>query len=508
MSLRPLETPDSFAVGIGPEINVSGISKRYGTTIVLDEIDLTIMPGEIHGILGENGAGKSTLLKILGGAITADSGLLSLNGRSVKINTPRDSIAHGISLISQELALVPNLSVLDNVFLGRWANAVGVVMPRLDLMRFNQVLRETGFDLDPNAIVGQLPIGQAQQVEILKALLRGATVLCMDEPTAVLNEAEKEILLKVIRNLARAGTTIILVSHYLEEVLELADRVTVLRDGKHIITDDASSHTPESLVALMVGREVDILHPAIPLVPADAETIMNVVGLTTRTITDVTLKVRRGEILGIAGLVGSGRSEMLLAIFGADRVIRGHIDVAGMRIVTNSIRASIRAGVALVPASRKDQGLVMQRSVSENIALPTLSSRSVAGFVKVACEKASVASISTMVDLRGVKQGASIARLSGGNQQKALFAKWLLNPPAVLMADEPTRGVDIAAKARIHRMIGELAAAGTAVIIVSSELEEIIGLSHRIKVMRRGRLVAEFDRKASREEIMTSAFLK
>jgi ABC-type sugar transport system ATPase subunit len=508
MSLRPLETPDSFEAGIGPEINVSGISKRYGATTVLDEIDLTIMPGEIHGILGENGAGKSTLLKILGGAITADSGSLSLNGRPVKINTPRDSIAHGISLISQELALVPNLSVLDNVFLGRWSNAVGVVKPRIDAARFDQVLRETGFDLDPNAIVGQLPIGQAQQVEILKALVRGATVLCMDEPTAVLNEAEKERLLEVIRNLARSGTTIILVSHYLEEVLELADRVTVLRDGKHIITDDAASHTPESLVALMVGREVDILHPDIPLVPADAEIVMNVVGLTTRVITDITLTVRRGEILGIAGLVGSGRSEMLLAIFGADRVSDGHIDVAGTRIATNSIRASIRAGVALVPESRKDQGLVMPRSVSENIALPTLSSRSFAGFVKVAREKASVSSISTMVDLRGVKQGASIASLSGGNQQKALFAKWLLNPPAVLMADEPTRGVDIAAKARIHRMIVDLAAKGTAVIIVSSELEEIIGLSHRINVMRRGRIVAEFDRNASREDIMTSAFLK
>ena len=362
--------------------------------------------------------------------------------------------------------------------------------------------------MDPRAIVGTLPIGQAQQVEILKALARGAKVLCMDEPTAVLNEAEKAQLLQVIRNLASSGTTVILVSHYLEEVLGLVDRVTVLRDGRHIVTEDAAGHTPESLVGLMVGREVDFLIPEIPPVPAGAKTVFEAVGLTSTRVKDVSFTVRQGEILGLAGLVGSGRSETLLAAFGADRVTAGYVEINGQRIRGNSIREAIKAGIGLVPESRKEQGLVMSRPASENIALPTLSGRSLGGLVRVGREKAAVAGITRSVDLRGARKGSPIANLSGGNQQKALFAKWLLNPPAVLMVDEPTRGVDIAAKALIHGLIVELAAKGTAVIVVSSELEEVIGLSHRIHVMRQGRIVAEFDRNASRDEVMTSAFLK
>jgi ABC-type sugar transport system ATPase subunit len=508
MATQQLETPEHVVQGAAPEITVSGIGKRYGASTVLQDVTLSVAPGEIHGIMGENGAGKSTLLKILGGAIVADSGTVKLDGRPVRITQPRDAIAQGISLISQELALIPGLSVLENVFLGRWSNAGSLLRPRKDADHFARLLEATGFDLDPRAIVGKLPIGQAQQVEILKALARGAKVLCMDEPTAVLNEAEKTKLLQVIKNLARSGTTVILVSHYLEEVLELVDRVTILRDGHHIATEDAAGHTPESLVGLMVGREVDFLIPQIPEVPAEAKTVVQVAGLTSAAVKDVSFEVREGEILGIAGLVGSGRSETLLAVFGADRSTAGHVEINGRRIRANSIREAIKAGIALVPESRKEQGLVMSRPVSENIALSTLSARSIGGFVRGGREKAAVSDISRSVDLRGARQGSPIANLSGGNQQKALFAKWLLNPPAALLVDEPTRGVDIAAKARIHAMIAELAAKGTAVIVVSSELEEVIGLSHRIHVMRQGRIVAEFDRNASRDEVMTSAFLK
>ena len=355
--------------------------------------------------------------------------------------------------------------------------------------------------------MGGLPIGQAQQVEILKALARGAKVLCLDEPTAVLNEAEKENLLRVMKKLAQSGTTIILVSHYLQEVLEVADRITILRDGKHIVTEATGGHTPESLVRHIVGRDVDILIPDVPDVPAAAETVLSVTGLTSRRVTDISLSVRRGEILGIAGLVGSGRSEVLRTIFGADRRTAGTVEVGGHGITANSISAAIKAGIALVPESRKEQGLVMPRSVSENIALATLTDRSVGGFVNMRKEKTRVTSVSQAVDLRGNWHSSSIARLSGGNQQKALFAKWLINPPTVLLVDEPTRGVDIAAKSRIHGMIVDLAAQGTAVIVVSSELEEVIGLSHRVVVMRHGRLVAKFDRNAPRDEVMSSAFL-
>ncbi|MDQ0028531.1 sugar ABC transporter ATP-binding protein [Arthrobacter bambusae] len=508
MAIQQLATPEHVHPGRAPEISVAGIGKRYGSSTVLQGVTLSIAPGEIHGIMGENGAGKSTLLKILGGAIVADSGTVALDGRTVRITAPRDSISNGISLISQELALIPGLSVLENVFLGRWSNTGSLLRSRKDAAHFARLLEETGFTLDPRAIVGTLPIGQAQQVEILKALARGAKVLCMDEPTAVLNEAEKAQLLQVIRKLASSGTTVILVSHYLEEVLGLVDRVTVLRDGRHIVTEDAAGHTPESLVGLMVGREVDFVIPEIPPVPAGAKTVFEAVGLTSTKVKDVSFTVRQGEILGLAGLVGSGRSEALLAAFGADRITAGHVEINGRRIRGNSIREAIKAGIGLVPESRKEQGLVMSRPASENIALPTLSDRSLGGLVRVGREKTAVAGITRSVDLRGARKGAPIANLSGGNQQKALFAKWLLNPPAVLMVDEPTRGVDIAAKALIHGLIVELAARGTAVIVVSSELEEVIGLSHRIHVMRQGRIVAEFDRNASRDEVMTSAFMK
>lgn len=508
MAIQQLETPEHACPGAAPEIQVSGIGKRYGDITVLRDVTLSVAPGEIHGIMGENGAGKSTLLKILGGAIEADYGTVELDGRNVRIAAPRDAISHGISLISQELALIPSLSVLENVFLGRWANTGSLLRSRRDADHLDRLLEATGFELDPRAPVGTLPIGQQQQVEILKALARGAKVLCMDEPTAVLNEAEKEKLLKVIRNLASSGTTIILVSHYLEEVLGLVDRVTILRDGQHIVTEDASGHTAESLVRLMVGREVDFLIPEIPPVPAESKTVARVVGLSSHKVKDVSFEVRQGEILGIGGLVGSGRSETLLAVFGADRSTAGYVEINGSRIRANSIQAAIKAGIALVPESRKEQGLVMSRPISENIALATLSARSVCGFVRARREQAAISGISRSVDLRGARKGAPIANLSGGNQQKALFAKWLLNPPALLLVDEPTRGVDIAAKALIHGMIAELAAKGTAVVVVSSELEEVIGLSHRIHVMRQGRIVAEFDRNASRDEVMTTAFLK
>ncbi|MCW2132351.1 sugar ABC transporter ATP-binding protein [Arthrobacter sp. VKM Ac-2550] len=508
MAIQQVSTQDSVQPTTTPEITVAGLGKRYGPSVVLNDINLSIAPGEIHGIVGENGAGKSTLLKILGGAIVADYGTLSLDGQPVKISSPRDSIARGISLIAQELALIPERSVLENVFLGRWSNTAGLARIGSDAEHFARLIDETGFELDPSAIVGRLPIGLAQQVEILKALARGAKVLCMDEPTAVLNEAEKARLLLVMKRLAAAGTTVILVSHYLNEVLELADRVTILRDGRHILTGVAQEQTPESLVRHMVGRDVDFLIPEIPEVGAEAPTALKVSGLSSSKVAEISLEVRRGEILGLAGLVGSGRSETLLAIFGADPATAGTVEINGRRIPGGSVARAIKAGIALVPESRKEQGLITVRPVSENIALATLAKRSLAGFVKWQQEKKAVAAISEAVDIRGVRQNMSIAGLSGGNQQKALFAKWLLDPPSVLLVDEPTRGVDIAAKTRIHKMIAELAAKGTAVVVVSSELEEVIGLSHRIKVMRHGRIVAEFDRNASRDEVMASAFLK
>lgn len=490
-----------------PIITLESVGKSYGGTSVLRDISLTLAPGQIHGLLGENGAGKSTLLKILGGAIAADAGSVTFDGEPVRISSPRDAIELGVSLIAQELALIPKRSVLENVFLGRWSNTAGFARVREDRATLEALIEQTGFDLDLDVPVSSLPLGKAQQVEILKALARGSKVLCLDEPTAALGEADTANLIRVLKQLAADGTTIVIVSHFLEEILELADSITVLRDGNQIITDDAAGYDAAKLVELMVGRAVDALVRTPLPVPADAQVVLTATGLNNDRISDITLEVRRGEILGLVGLMGSGRSETLNAIFGADRVQSGEVTVNGRTVRRNSVRAAIKAKLALVPESRKDQGLVLGRSASDNVALPSLGKRQFASFIRRRTEAEVVSAAITKVDIRGKVLKASVGALSGGNQQKALFAKWLVDPPEVFLIDEPTRGVDIAAKVNIHNLILELAEAGTAVVVASSELEEVISLSHRLAVMKQGRIVAEFDRSASTSEIMSAAFL-
>jgi ABC-type sugar transport system ATPase subunit len=489
-----------------PHIEVRGVGKSYGGISVLRDIDLDIRPGEIHGLIGENGAGKSTLLRILGGSIHADFGEVRFDGEAVPMRSPRQAIQHGVSLISQELALVPAASALDNVFLGRWSHQLGWRTKRADRARFQQLLDDTGFELDPDQTVGTLPIGLQQQVEILKALARGARVLAMDEPTAVLSEHEKQHLLELIKTLAAGGTTVILVSHFLEEVLGVADRISVLRDGNLVLTDDAAKHSPRSLVRHMVGREIDVLYPEPAPVPVDAPVLLRAEKIGRGPVRDVSLEVRAGEILGLAGLVGSGRSETLRLLFGADSLSAGEVSVNGTALNRATPRRAMSAGIALVPESRKEQGLVLARSVRENIATSTLSSRRHGPLLDRRAEASVVAKIAKEVDIRAASLEVPIWTLSGGNQQKALFAKWLLAEPKVLLVDEPTRGVDIAAKTQIHRMIVDLAAQGMAVVVVSSEIEELLGLAHRVAVLRRGVLVAEFDRGAPREAVIAAAF--
>jgi len=489
-----------------PAIAVRGVGKSYSGVTVLHDIDLDIPPGEIHSLVGENGAGKSTLLKILGGVIRADAGSIEFDDVPASLATPRDAIAHGVSLISQEGALVPARTVLENVFLGDWANTAGFARRRDDRRRFAGLLDVTGFELDPGERVNRLSIGAQQQVEILRALGRGARVIAMDEPTAVLAEHEKRNLLDLIRRLAAGGTTILLVSHFLDEVLAVSDRVTVLRDGAHVVTAAAAALTSAELVRHMVGRQIDVLYPAPQPVPEDAPVRLRATGLSRGAIQDVHLQVRAGEILGIAGLVGSGRSETLQLLFGADRATAGVIEIDGTHLAGMTPQRAMRAGVALVPESRKEQGLVLGRSVKENIALASLSRRAFGPLVRRGHENAAVAKISKAVDIRAARPDAAIRTLSGGNQQKALFAKWLLREPQVLLIDEPTRGVDVAAKSAIHRLVVDLAAQGLAVVIVSSEIEELLELSHRVLVMRRGRAVAEFDRGTPRETVIAAAF--
>jgi ABC-type sugar transport system ATPase subunit len=489
-----------------PEISVRGVGKSYSGISVLRDIDLDIAPGEIHCLVGENGAGKSTLLRILGGAVRADAGSVAFDGERAVIGSPRDAIRHGIGLISQEGALVPALSVLDNVFLAGWSHRAGFVRRRGDRRRLAELLETTGFSVDPQAPVGSLPIGTRQQVEILRALARGARVLAMDEPTAVLAEHEKANLLSLIERLALDGTTVILVSHFLDEVLRVGRRVTVLRDGALVLTDDAGRHTPGTLVRHMVGREIDVMHPEPAPPRKDAPVLLAARGLRRGQVDGVDLTVRAGEIVGIAGLVGSGRSETLRLLFGADRLTSGIVEIDGTQLSRLTPRRAMAAGVAMVPESRGDQGLVSTRSVRENIALASLGTRRLGPFVRPRAERAAVGAVSRSVDIRAARVDAPIETLSGGNQQKALFAKWLLRRPRVLLVDEPTRGVDVAAKAAIHHLIVELADAGMAVVIVSSEIEEVLGLAHRVLVLRHGRLAGEFGRGAPREDVMAAAF--
>jgi ribose transport system ATP-binding protein len=497
--MRPLSTP-------APAISVRGVGKSYAGVTVLRDVDLDIAPGEVHCLVGENGAGKSTLLKILGGAIRADHGTVSFDGDRVAMNSPRDAIAHGVSLISQEGALVPAMTVLENVFLADWSNRLGFTRRRDDRKRFAELIESTGFAIDPQARVDALPIGTQQQVEILRSLARGARVLAMDEPTAVLTEHEKEHLLGLIRRLADGGTTVILVSHFLDEVLSVAQRVTVLRDGRLVLTDDAEPHTPNSLVRHMVGREIDVLHPEPDPVAEDAPVLLAARGLARGMVSGVDISVRAGEILGIAGLVGSGRTETLRLLFGADRAADGVVEVDGVALAKLTPRRAMAAGIAMVPESRKEQGLVMARSVRENLALASLGWRRRGPFVRPGAERSVVDSMSRSVDIRAARLDAPIETLSGGNQQKALFAKWLLRKPRVLLVDEPTRGVDVAAKTQIHNLIVELAREGMAVIVVSSEIEELLGLAHRVLVLRHGRMVGEFARAAPRESVLGAAF--
>ena len=489
-----------------PDISIRGIGKSYSGVTVLHDIDLDISPGEVHGLVGENGAGKSTLLKILGGAIRADNGTVQFDGEQVQLGRPRDAIAHGVSLISQEGTLVPARPVLENVFLARWSQRAGFRQSRIDRRRYDKLIEITGFDIDPGARVDTLPNGVQQQVEILRSLARGARVLALDEPTAVLAEHEKENLLALIRRLAAGGTTVILVSHFLDEVLGVADRITVLRDGALVATAPSAGQTPRTLVQQMVGREIDVLFPEPTPVAESAPVVLAARGLSRGLVQDIDLQVRAGEILGIAGLVGSGRTETLRMLFGADRPSAGVVEMDGKDLGRPTPRRSMAAGIALVPESRKEQGLVMVRSVRENMALASLDERRSGPFVKLGAERAAVSKMSSSVDVRAARTDATIDTLSGGNQQKALFGKWLLRSPRALLIDEPTRGVDVAAKSQIHRLITDLAAQGMAVICVSSEIEELLGLSHRVMVMRHGRAVAEFPRGTPREVLIAAAF--
>lgn len=489
-----------------PHVELRGVSKSFGGPRILTDITLAIAPGSVHGLVGENGAGKSSLSKIIAGLISADEGEVVVRGEAVVFRSPREALAHGVATIAQELALVPALTVAENVFLGTEPRRASFVRRRALRARFDELVRETGFSLRADAVVGSLRTADQQKVEILRALASGASFIIMDEPTAALSAQDATRLHGVIRSLAASGRTVLLISHFLSEVIELCDTVTILRDGHLVRTAAAADETESTLVEGMLGRSLGSVFPPKQLPDPAAAEVLRVEGLTAAGVNGVSFTVRAGEILGLAGLVGAGRSEIAHAVFGSSRRRGGQVNIADITTRRGSIARSLKAGVFLIPESRKHQGLVLQRSVRENVTLSNLAAFSRGSWVKRRAERRDAARILGEVTVHG-DDGRTVAQLSGGNQQKVLFARALQLPRRLLIADEPTRGVDIGSRRAIYDLLVEQAARNVAVIVISSDVEEVLGLAHRVLVIRGGRIVTELvgDR-MTEENIIVSAF--
>jgi simple sugar transport system ATP-binding protein/ribose transport system ATP-binding protein len=487
------------------------VSKSFGGTHALAAVSLQIGRGKIHALVGENGAGKSTLGKIIAGVLAPDRGQMLLDGEPVRFHSPRDAIGRGVALIAQELSIVPALTVAENVFLGAEPRRAGFVRRRELRAGYAELAGTAGFELPGDAPAGQLRTADQQKAEILRALGRNAKLIVMDEPTAALSRPDVSRLHVIIRRLAAAGTTVVLVSHFLGEVLELADEVTILRDGRVIQTAAAGGQTEESLLSAMLGRPLDAAFPARRPVPDDAPVLLSVRDLTAPGVAGVSLQVRAGEIVGLAGLVGAGRTELARAVYRAHRSTGGSVTLAdgselARRQLAGGPRQALRSRVVMIPESRKEQGLMLGRPVAENVSLAALDRLSRAGVVRRRAERQAV---DASLRRAGVRAGrtAITATLSGGNQQKLLFARSLLGEPQVLIADEPTRGVDVGSKRAIYELLASLTADGLGLLLISSDVEEILGLAHRVLVMRGGQIAAELSSaQATEESILAAAF--
>jgi len=483
------------------------VSKRFHGVPALERVSFAARAGSVLALVGENGAGKSTAGRIVSGLQRPDAGTVLLDGEPVRFASPREALRRGIATIAQELALAPSRSVIDNVLLGAEPAVAGLVSGRAQRRRYRELDEQVGFGIDPQATVGALRIADQQKVELLRALARGARVIVLDEPTARLGSEDARSLSRLVRRLADAGTTVIYVSHFLQEVLALADDVVVLKDGRVVRAVPAAGETPDSLVTAMLGRELEQAFPQVPAVPAGARELLRVRGLRVGDeVAGVDLDVRAGEIVGVTGLVGSGRSETAKAIFGALPIAAGTVALDGREVRFRRTADAMRAGVALLPESRADEGLLMGRSVGENVALCELRRLARGGLISPRAERAMVRRSLRRFGVKGAA-GAEVASLSGGNQQKVLLAKWLAGRPRLLIADEPTRGIDVAAKRAIYDLIVDAVRDGLGVLLISSEVEEVIGLAHRVLVFRGGRVVAELAGDAIHEDPITRAAL-
>ena len=472
-----------------PLLELSAVSKRFGGVIAVDRVDLTVRAGTVHALLGENGAGKSTLIKMIAGVHEPDSGSITVDGQQVRIRNTADAESLGIATIHQELNLVPTMTVAENITLGRAPRRFGLV-DRKEMRRIAQrALDRVDLQVDLDTQVGTLGIAVQQLIEIAKALSVDARVLVLDEPTAALTGTETEQLFRIMRNLRESGVGMVFISHHLEEITDIADTVTVLRDGTFV--DEVPAGTSEDrLVQLMVGRSIEALFPR--RAPTLGQRVLHVDELTAAgRFAEVSLSVRAGEVVGLAGLVGAGRTELLRAIAGADPYDSGEVRVADTAVPAADIRAAVANGIGHVPEDRKTQGLVSLLPVEDNIGLATLHSSARGPLADRRAQHQHAREISDTLQIKMDNVRQPVAALSGGNQQKVVFGRWLLAGSKVLLLDEPTRGVDVGSKVEIYELINSLTADGTAVLLASSELPEVLGVSDRIIVMSRGRVAGE-----------------
>jgi len=494
-----IETDFPLASTVNPVLEMRGIAKRFHGVPALQGVNLTIYPGEVHALMGENGAGKSTLMKILAGAYIADEGEIRINGQPVKITDPGTARQAGINLIYQELNVAPNLTVTENMFMGSELQR-GQFLDRKSMeLEAQKVLDSLGASFTPQTIVGTLAIAEQQQVEIARALKDKSRILVMDEPTAALSDRETERLFEVIRKLRNDGIAIIYISHRMEEIYALADRISVLRDGQYIGSLTRDEISPQRLVQMMVGRSMQDFYEH-QRQKNPGQVVLEVLNISDgRKVKPASFQLRAGEILGLAGLVGAGRTEVSRLIFGADRKVSGEVFLNGKKLEINSPSDAIAAGIGYVPEDRKDQGLFLEMSSRKNIGLNRLKQDAKAGIVNWGSVNKIATEAVENFHIRLANLEIRAVDLSGGNQQKLLLARWLAINPRVIMLDEPTRGVDIGAKSEIYRIISDLAAQGVAILMVSSELPEIVGMSDRVLVMREGQLVGELDDSPGKE---------
>ena len=482
-------------------VTMTGIQKRFGGVAALKRVDFNLRTGEVHALLGENGAGKSTMMGVLSGKLASDGGTIDFDGNRVRFGSPRDAIEVGIEMIHQEMALAPDLSVAENIFLGSLPTTIGWFALR---RKARALIERLGFAIDPAARVGDLTVAHQQVVEIAKALSREAKVIIFDEPTAVLAARDAEQLLRIIRELSASGVGVVYISHRLDEVLAISDRMTVMKDGAYVGTVTPKEAGVNDLIRMMVGRPLSALYGTRIAHEFGPEALrVEHLGAGTR-VKDVSFSLRGGEILGLGGLVGSGRTEVARLIFGADKRDAGKIFLKGQEATIRHPGHAVAAGIGLVPEDRKRQGVVLDKSIRINTTMARLAPVVTAGFIRWARERATVQKIAQSLRIKMSSLDAPASSLSGGNQQKVVLAKWLHVDGPIIILDEPTRGVDVGAKAEIYTIIHRLASEGRAVIVISSEHQELFALCDRVLVMGEGRLRGELQPKDYSEENLLS----